>query len=244
MLDKMWSVFTTNSDMFLAGTLTTLKISLFGTLVGLIIGLAVGIVRTIPKQKGWKQVILEIVKKILAFYILFFRGTPMMVQAMILYYGLPSVGIDMASKTAAYLIVSINTGAYMSEIVRGGILAIDEGQFEAAKASGFSHFQTMLYVVLPQAIRNILPATGNEFIINVKDTSVLNVISLNELFFTTTSIAGSNYDYVTPFAITCLIYLFLTTVISTILRKIEEYMDGPENYEMRTPGHTGNQMQV
>lgn len=244
MLEQLWNFFIENKSMFISGTLMTLKVSLFGTVVGLIIGLIVGIIRTIPKQKGIKNIILKIINGILSFYILFFRGTPMMVQAMVLYFGLPLYGIDIGNVPAAFFIVSINTGAYMSEVVRGGILAIDDGQYEAAKASGLSHFQTMIYVILPQALRNILPATGNEFIINVKDTSVLNVISLNELFFVTTTLAGNNFDFFTPFAITCLIYLFLTTVITAILRKIEEFMDGPDSYEIKVDGHTGNQMQV
>ncbi len=241
MLDKIVQVFLKNKGMFISGTILTLKISIIGTLIGLLIGLVIGIIKTIPPKKGVKGGIQKFINALLNFYIQFFRGTPMMVQAMVIYYGTPLIGIDIPPIPAAYFIVSINTGAYMSEIVRGGIMSIDKGQFEAAKAGGFSHFQTMIYVVLPQAMRNILPATGNEFIINVKDTSVLNVISVNELFFATKSIAGANFDFFTPYTVTCLIYLFLTTVITLILRLIEAKLTGPQNYKV-TP--TGNQMQV
>ena len=132
---------------------------------------------------------------ILIIYIEFFRGTPMIVQAMVIFYGSAlAFGIDMDRTVAAIFIVSINTGAYMAEIVRGGVISIDKGQFEAAQAIGMNHVQTMLHVVLPQVIRNILPATGNQFIINIKDTSVLNVIGVTELFFQTKSVAGNNFQ--------------------------------------------------
>ncbi|MDZ5010467.1 ABC transporter permease subunit, partial [Clostridium perfringens] len=133
----------------------------------------------------------------------------------------------------------INTGAYMSEIVRGGIVSVDKGQFEAAQAIGMTHSQTMINVVLPQVIRNILPATGNEFVINIKDTSVLNVISVSELFFQTKSIAGINFRYFESFYVSCIIYFVMTFTITRILRAIERKIDGPDNYIM-----AGNQMQV
>ena len=141
--------------------------------------------------------------------------------------------------SAAIFIVSINTGAYMSEIVRGGIVSIDKGQFEAAHAIGMNHVQTMINVVLPQVIRNILPATGNEFVINIKDTSVLNVISVTELYFQTKSIAGNNFRYFESFFVACIIYFIMTFTVTRILRYIERKLDGPDNYIMR-----GNQMQV
>ena len=120
----------------------------------------------------------------------------------------------------------------MAEIVRGGILSIDQGQSEAAHAIGMTHVQKMVYVVLPQAIRNFLPATGNEFIINIKDTSVLNVISVTELFFMTKSIRGAIYRTYEPFLICALIYFILTFSVSRILRLIERKLDGPENYSV------------
>jgi putative lysine transport system permease protein len=141
--------------------------------------------------------------------------------------------------TAAIFIVSINTGAYMSEIVRGGIVSIEKGQFEAAQAVGMNHFQTMTNVVLPQVIRNILPATGNEFVINIKDTSVLNVIAVSELFFQTKSVAGNNFRYFESFFVACILYFVMTFTITRILRFVERKLDGPENYIMYA-----NQMQV
>ncbi|WP_460292757.1 amino acid ABC transporter permease [Clostridium tertium] len=230
-----------NLPMFLRGAGMTLLISIIGTLIGTLIGLLVGVIRTIPvPERGIKKVFLKIINIILSIYIEFFRGTPMIVQAMVIYYGSAQfLGIDINKIVAALFIVSINTGAYMSEIVRGGIVSVDKGQFEAAQAIGMTHSQTMINVVLPQVIRNILPATGNEFVINIKDTSVLNVISVSELFFQTKSIAGNNFRYFESFFVACFIYFIMTYTVTRILRAIERKLDGPDNYIM-----AGNQMQV
>ncbi len=234
-------ILTNNWPMFLRGAGVTLWVSIIGTIVGMLIGLMVGVVRTIPvPEKGSKKIILGIINWILAAYIEFFRGTPMIVQAMVIYYGSAlAFGINIDRMIAALFIVSINTGAYMSEIVRGGIISIDKGQFEAAQAIGMTHFQTMTNVILPQVVRNILPATGNEFVINIKDTSVLNVISVSELFFQTKTVAGNNFRYFETFFITCIIYFIMTFTVTRILRSIERKLDGPDNYIM-----AGNQMQV
>lgn len=240
-LDWLIKIITNNWPMFVRGALVTLVISIVGTIIGFFIGLLVGIIRTVPMpNKGIKKATLKIVNAILSIYIEVFRGTPMIVQAMVIYYGSAlAFNIDMNKFTAAILIVSINTGAYMSEIVRGGIVSIDMGQFEAAHAIGMNHIQTMFNVVLPQVIRNILPATGNEFVINIKDTSVLNVISVSELYFQTKSIAGNNFRYFESFFVACIIYFIMTFSVTRILRFIEKRLDGPESYIM-----LANQMQL
>nr|WP_271716044.1 amino acid ABC transporter permease [Anaeromicropila herbilytica] len=230
-----------NGPMFLRGAGMTLLISMTGTVLGFAIGLLVGLVRTIPTpSKRSKKVIKNIVNGLLAAYIEFFRGTPMIVQAMVIYYGSAiAFDIQMNRLAAAIFIVSINTGAYMSEIIRGGIVSVDKGQFEAAQAVGMNHFQTMKNVILPQVIRNILPATGNEFVINIKDTSVLNVISVTELFFQTKTVAGTNFNYFKSFFVACVLYFVMTFTVTRILRYIERKLDGPDNYIMMA-----NQMQV
>jgi len=240
-LEWLIKIATSYWPMFMRGAWITLLISMIGTVVGFIIGLAVGVIRTIPiPEKGGKRVLLKIINTLLSMYIEFFRGTPMIVQSMVFYYGAALVfDIHIDRLLAAIIIVSVNTGAYMSEIVRGGISSIDTGQFEAAQAIGMNHIQTMTNVVLPQVIRNILPATGNEFVINIKDTSVLNVISVTELFFQTKTIAGNNFRYTEAFFITSIIYFVMTFTITRILRSFEKRLDGPENYNM-----LGNQMQV
>ena len=230
-----------NWQMFLRGAGMTLLISMTGTIIGFIIGIVVGVVRTIPiPDKGPKRAILKTINGILSVYIEFFRGTPMIVQAMVIFYGSAmAFNLYMNKIFAGIFIVSINTGAYMAEIVRGGIVSVDKGQYEAAQAIGMYHFQTMVNVVMPQVIRNILPATGNEFVINIKDTSVLNVISVTELYFQTKSIAGNNFRYFESFFVACILYFVMTFTVTRILRFIEKKLDGPENYIMM-----GNQMQV
>lgn len=241
-LEWIIKILENNWPMFLRGAGVTLWISVVGTILGTIIGLIVGVIRTIPvPEKGIRKPILKVVNGLLSAYIEFFRGTPMIVQAMVIYYGSAlAFEINVDRIAAALFIVSINTGAYMSEIVRGGIISIDKGQFEAAQAIGMNHFQTMINVVLPQVVRNILPATGNEFVINIKDTSVLNVISVSELFFQSKTVAGNNFRYFETFFITCILYFIMTFVITRILRYIEVKMDGPDNYMIMA----GNQMQV
>ena len=233
-LEWLLRIITNYWPMFLRGAEITLLISIIGTIIGSVIGLLIGIVRTIPKpEKGLKKRLMQVINGLLSAYIEFFRGTPMIVQAMVIYYGsAQALGIDMNIIVAGIFIVSINTGAYMSEIVRGGIVSIDRGQFEAADAVGMNHLQTMFNVVLPQVIRNILPATGNEFVINIKDTSVLNVIAVSELFFQTKSIAGNNFRYYESFFVASILYFVMTFTVTRILRYIEKRIDGPENYDM------------
>lgn len=225
---------------FLQGAGTTLLIALVGTVVGFFIGLCIGVVKTIPVPKDvpWyspRRLFLTVVNTLLTVYIEVFRGTPMIVQAVVIFYGLDILfGIDIPPLHAALLVVSINTGAYMAEVIRGGIISIDPGQREAAHALGMSHTQTMVNVVLPQAIRNILPATCNEFIINIKDTAVLNVISVPELYQMTKTINGSHYKFFESFFIAGVIYLVMTITISQLLRLLERKLDGSDTYTMLT----------
>lgn len=231
-----WVLFLAKSyaPLLLRGAGITLLLALSGTLVGFLIGLGVGVVRSIPCRRedgAVKYVLLKIVRGILSIYIEVFRSTPMIVQAMVIYYGIAQLfALTLNQLLAGFLIVSVNTGAYLAEIVRGGIQSVDPGQREAAQAIGMTHTQTMLHVVLPQAIRNVLPALGNEFVVNIKDTSVLNVISVSELFFISKSAAGTYYKYFEVFFITSVIYFVMTFATTRLLRLLEKKMDGPENY--------------
>ena len=216
-----------NWPQFLRGAGLTLLISITGTIAGLIIGLLIGVYRTAPTAKNKALALLQtLFGWFLNVYIEIFRGTPMIVQSMVIYYGTAQAfGVSIDRTIAAIFIVSINTGAYMSEIVRGGIFAVDKGQFEAATALGMTHNQTMRKVVLPQVVRNILPATGNEFVINIKDTSVLNVISVVELYFSGNTIATQTYQYFQTFTIIAIIYFVLTFTVTRILRYVERRFD-------------------
>ncbi len=221
--------------MFWSGIQTTLLISLTGTIVGLIIGLFVGSARSIASKTESRESILNktlkrIVYILSSIYIEFFRGTPMMVQAVFLYYGLKPI-FNWDPIPAGICIISINTGAYMAEILRSGLQSVDIGQTEAARSIGMTSAQTMFHVVLPQGIKNAFPAIGNEFVVNIKDSSVLNAISVTELFFQSNKIAGSIFKYTDTFFVTALIYLVLTFTTTRILRAIEIKMhQTPSSY--------------
>ena len=231
---------------FLSGAGNTMIIAIVGTFLGCLIGFIVGIIQTIPVDKrdsAVKKTLVGFLKFIMACYVEFFRGTPMMVQAMFIYYGSAYLfNINMSMWFAAFFVVSINTGAYMAETVRGGILSVDEGQTEAAKAIGMTHVQTMMNVILPQALRNIMPQIGNNLIINIKDTSVLSVISVVDLFFVHKSVSGALYTSFESATIVMAIYLTMTLITSRLLRLWEKKMDGGDNYELVDVMDIGSQL--
>ena len=217
---------------FLRGTGNTLLMAIIGTIAGFIIGLVIAIIRTVPVKEnagGFKKAVLKIVNTILSVYVEVIRGTPMMVQALIIHYSL-FVPLGMKPMASAIIIISVNTGAYMAEIVRGGIISVDKGQFEGAHAIGMSHFKTMFYGILPQAIRNIMPSSGNEFVVNIKDSSVLSVISITELMFAAKQAGGAYAQFVPSYVMCAVIYFILTFTVTRILRFIEKKMDGDDSY--------------
>lgn len=217
----------------LEGVGNTMLIALVSTIIGLIIGIVVGIIRTVPKsRRPVIRGIQKVVDFILSAYIEIFRGTPMMVQAMVIYWGyaFASGGSTLALIPSALLIVSINTGAYMAEIVRGGIVSVDKGQYEGATSIGLNHVQTMSSVVMPQVLRNILPSVSNEFVINIKDTSVLNVIGVAELFYQATLIQKYSFKMFETYLIICVIYFILTFAITRLLRLAEKLLEGKNTY--------------
>ena len=218
---------------FLFGLQYTLLIALTGTSIGLIIGLFVGGFRAIKIEKS-DNALVKFFKKsffiLSSIYIEVFRGTPMMVQAVFIYHAFRTT-LNWTPLVAGIVIVSINTGAYMAEIVRAGIQAVDGGQSEAARSLGMSSGQTMLLVVIPQAIKNAFPALGNELIVNIKDSSVLNVISVTELFFQSNSIAGTVFKYKETFLVTAAIYLTLTLLCSRILGYVEHKINNNKSLQ-------------
>ena len=221
------------SGLLLKGLGYTMLIALVGTVVGLIIGLCTGIIRTIPKSKNKTVAIIQkCVNTIISVYVEVFRGTPMMVQAMVIYWGFAFAngGKTLPLIPAGIFIVSINTGAYMTEIVRGGIISVDKGQFEAAYSCGMNHFQAMLHVIIPQVMKNILPSVSNEFVINIKDTSVLNVIGVMELFYQATKIQTMTYQIFETYLVICVIYFVMTFSITRLLRLAEKKLSGSNSY--------------
>ena len=217
----------------LRGVGYTMLIALIGTAAGFLIGLLTGVIRTAPKSKNAVLCALhKIVNAIIAVYIEVFRGTPMMVQAMVIYWGYAFLndGATLPLIPAGLFIVSINTGAYMAEIVRGGIISIDKGQFEGASSIGMSHWQAMLHVILPQVLRNILPSVSNEFVININDTSVLNVIGVTELYYMAGVIKRINLQTFQVYTVICILYFILTFTVTRLLRLAEKKLAGSDNY--------------
>ena len=222
---------------YLNGVGSTLLLAVIATLVGCVIGFLCGILQTIPCSHSdplVKRGLLGLLRGIIRAYIEIFRGTPMILQAVFIYYGLPyftNNAVQFRNIWAvSILVVSINTGAYMAESVRGGILSVDRGQTEGAYSVGMTHAQAMVHVILPQALRNILPSVSNEFVINIKDTSVLNVIGVMELYYMAGVIYRRNYQIFQTYLIICVLYFLLTFTVTRLLRLLERKLDGAKNY--------------
>ena len=217
----------------LTGVGYTMLIALVGTAAGFLIGLLTGVIRTAPRPKRaaarWLRKLLSV---LITIYIEVFRGTPMMVQAMVIYWGyaFASGGNTLPLIPSGILIVSVNTGAYMAEIVRGGIISIDKGQFEGAMSIGMTHSQTMFKVIIPQVMRNILPSVSNEFVINIKDTSVLNVIGVTELYYFAGIIKRQSFETFQTYLVVCVLYFILTFTVTRLLRFVERKLDGNDSY--------------
>ena len=233
---KLWGKY---GGSYLTGMRNTLVLALVGTVIGCIIGFVCGVLNTIPytdRDPLPKRVVLKLVRIIVRVYVEVFRGTPMVLQAVFIYYGLPYFTDNAVKFTniwmAAMLVVSINTGAYMAESVRGGIISIDPGQTEGAKAIGMTHVQTMVNVILPQALRNIMPQIGNNFIINVKDTSVMFIIGFPDFFAAHRAAVGASYLYFPSATVEMAGYLTMTLIASFLLRWVEKRLDGSSDYEL------------
>lgn len=225
---------------YLEGMVNTLILATLATFFGCIIGFACGVLNTIPHPRTDplpKRILLAIIRGIIRIYVEVFRGTPMILQAVFIYYGLPYFTHNALQFSnpwgVSICVVSINTGAYIAESVRGGIISVDPGQTEGARALGMNHFQTMVHVILPQALRNLLPQIGNNFIINIKDTSVMFIISFSEFFAVHRMISGAIFTYFPSATIEMAGYLTMTLTASFLLRKLEKVVDGDDNYELK-----------
>lgn len=225
--------------MYLAGMKNTIILAFIGTLLGCVIGFICGILNTIPidpRDPGWKRALIRCVRFLVRVYVELFRGTPMVLQAVFIYYALPYFTDGAARFTsvwaASILVVSVNTGAYMTESVRGGIISVDPGQVEGAMAIGLTHVQAMTSVILPQAIRNILPQIGNNFIINLKDTSVMFMISFSDFFAVHRGVVGATYSYFPSAVIEMAGYLTMTLISSFLLRLLERKLQGESSFEL------------
>lgn len=202
----------------LNGLLTTVEIAVVGLLIGIVIGTLIAIVRVMPKYRC----VVRVLDKICDIYVVFFRGTPMVVQLLIGWFGIVvggGLGVDRV--VAAMVMFGLNSGAYVSEIMRGGINSVDKGQLEAARAVGLSYASAMIRVVIPQAIKNVLPTLGNEFITLTKETSVLSFIAIVDVTRAIQNIADASYSYMFSYLMLAVIYIILGAIISVVFKLIE-----------------------
>ena len=203
----------------LDGLWKTLQIAVLGLLIGIVIGTLIGIVRVMPKYKRLPRIL----DKICVCYLELFRGTPIVVQLLIGYWVLlPALGISVNSGVpVAVIVFGLNSGAYVSEIMRGGINSVDAGQLEAARAVGLPYWVAMLKIVVPQAIKNILPTLGNEFIVLIKETSVVSFVAVTDLYKSFKQLGDPTYNFVVPYLMLALTYLVLVLLISWGVRALE-----------------------
>ena len=202
----------------LTGLQNTMIIAVAGLLIGIVIGTLIATVRVMPKYK--KAV--RVMDKFCSFYVGLFRGTPMVVQLLVFYYVmLPLMGIKMSSVLVAITVFGLNSGAYISEIMRGGILSVDPGQMEGGRSVGLSYGTTMLKIVIPQAVKNILPTMGNEFIALVKETSVVSFVGAKDLYLAFQSIGSGTYEYMVPYLAMAIIYIVIVCLITLGIKIME-----------------------
>ena len=210
----------------LNGVWATLQIAVFGLLIGIVIGTIIAVIRVMPKYK----LLPRILDKICVCYIALFRGTPMVVQLLIGYWVLlPALGITVDSGVpVAVIVFGLNSGAYVSEIMRSGIQSVDIGQMEAGRAVGLTYATTMLKIVVPQAIKNILPTLGNEFIVLIKETSIVSFIAVTDLYKSFKQLGDPTYDYTMPYLMLALTYLIMVLLISWGVKLLEAKMKKSE----------------
>ncbi len=218
--ELFWQKFASQGgyEKVLEGLRNTLIVAVVGLVIGLLIGTVIEAVEVMPKYKRLPRVL----EKICRLYVAFFRGTPLVVQLLVGYFVLrPLLGLPLSALASCVVIYGMNSGAYVSEIIRGGINSVDPGQMEAGRAVGLSYFTTMRKVVIPQAIKNILPAIGNEFIALVKDTSIVSFVGTVDLYVAFKYIGTNNYEFMIPYLVMALIYIVLVLLISLGIRLME-----------------------
>ena len=219
--DVFWELFIERGGwkrVLSVGLVNTLLIAVIGLVIGIILGTLIGAVKVMPKYK----LVPRILDKICTVYVGFFRGTPLVVQLLIAYYVLwPLLGISIPPLETSIIVFGLNSAAYVSEIMRGGILSVDPGQMEAGRALGLSYSTTMLKIVIPQAVKNILPTLGNEFIALIKDTSVVSFVAATDLYKTFTEIGNVRYEYFMPYLAMALMYMILVLLISWGIKIME-----------------------
>ena len=203
----------------LTGLKNTVLIAVVGLLIGIVIGTLIAVVKVVPKTNP----VVKVLDKIVTVYVAFFRGTPIVVQLLLGYFILfPLLEIRLSSLVVCMVIFGLNSGAYVSEIMRSGIQSVDIGQMEAGRAIGFGYGVTMMRIVVPQAVKNILPTLGNEFITLIKETSVVNFVGAMDLYNAFSYIGSSNYEFMVPYLAMALIYIAMVLLITLMIKLMEK----------------------
>ena len=240
---KIGDILANNSELIFAGILSTLILSIFGTVVGLVLGVFIAYGKNMkirPTTNKFVAFWIHVIRGFCTIYSVVLRGTPMMVQALIFKYGCAALGLNWDNIRfngainnvlngwflAGLVVITFNTAAYMAEIVQSGLNGVDKGQVEGARSLGMKSSETSFFVILPQAIRNALPTIGNELIVNIKDSSVLNVIATTELYYRIGKISVRSYAYLEGYALLAVIYLIMTLLAAFVLKLIEKKLDG------------------
>lgn len=202
----------------LEGLKNTLLIAVIGLIIGIVLGTLIATVRVIPKYK----VLPRVLNGICSFYVGLFRGTPMVVQLLVFYYVLlPIIGVKMTGVQVSMMVFGLNSAAYISEIMRSGIMSVDAGQFEAGRAVGLSFSVSMIKIVIPQAVKNILPTLGNEFIALIKETSVVSFVGAADLYVAFNYIGSNSYEFMVPYLVMAIIYIVIVLLISGGIKLME-----------------------
>lgn len=202
----------------LTGLQNTLLIAVTGLLIGVVIGTLIATIRVLPKYSKMAKIL----NSVCSFYVGLFRGTPMVAQLLVFYYVmLPLLGVKMTSVSVAIWVFGLNSGAYISEMMRAGILSVDPGQMEGGRSVGMSYGATMLKIVIPQAVKNILPTLGNEFIALVKETSVVSFVGATDLYVAFNYIGSNSYEFMVPYLVMAMFYIVIVCIISLGIKLME-----------------------
>lgn len=226
--EVFWKFFIDNGgyNVVLEGLRNTLIIAVLGLVIGIVIGTLIATIRVVPKTNGISKVLDALAK----FYVNFFRGTPIVVQLLLFYYVLmPLLSTNLKSVPVAVVVFGLNSGAYISEIMRAGILSVDSGQMEGGRAVGLSYSTTMIKIIIPQAVKNILPTLGNEFVSLIKETSVVSFVGATDLYLAFQRIGSNTYDFMVPYLVMAIIYIVMVLVISTLIKIMERSLRKSDN---------------
>ncbi|MEZ3420607.1 MAG: amino acid ABC transporter permease [Eubacterium sp.] len=218
--EVFWNIFIDNNGYktVLTGLQNTLIIAVCGLLIGIVLGTIIGAIQVVPKR----NIFIKMLNKLCVFYVSLFRGTPIVVQLLVFYYViLPIMGIHITSVVVAIIVFGMNSGAYISEIMRAGILSVDPGQMEGGRSVGLSYGTTMMKIVIPQAVKNILPTLGNEFISLIKETSVVSFVGALDLYVAFSRIGSNSYEFMVPYIVMALIYIAMVVMITIAIKFME-----------------------